>query len=106
PGAAPASRSAPRHVPPRCVPHEASGVTLVDSRAAISVGPLRTVPNYITAVRTVAAVTVGVAALVAGSVVFLAVAYGIYWIGDMLDGWAARRLGQETRAGAVLDIVS
>ncbi|WP_405425815.1 CDP-alcohol phosphatidyltransferase family protein [Micromonospora sp. NBC_00617] len=81
-------------------------MTLVDSRAAISVGPLRTVPNYITAVRTVAAVTVGVAALVAGSVVFLAVAYGIYWIGDMLDGWAARRLGQETRAGAVLDIVS
>ena len=24
----------------------------------------------------------------------------------MLDGWSARRLGQETRAGAVLDIVS
>ncbi|MEU5785223.1 CDP-alcohol phosphatidyltransferase family protein [Micromonospora lupini] len=81
-------------------------MTLVDSRAAISVGPLRTVPNYITAVRTVAAVTVGIAALVAGSVAFMAVAYGIYWIGDMLDGWAARRLGQETRAGAVLDIVS
>lgn len=81
-------------------------MTLVDSRAASSVGPLRTVPNYITAVRTVAAVTVGIAALVAGSVAFMAVAYGIYWIGDMLDGWAARRLGQETRAGAVLDIVS
>ncbi|MEU4335956.1 CDP-alcohol phosphatidyltransferase family protein [Micromonospora lupini] len=81
-------------------------MTLVDSRAAVSVGPLRTVPNYITAVRTVAAVTVGIAALVAGSVAFMAVAYGIYWIGDMLDGWAARRLGQETRAGAVLDIVS
>ncbi|CCH17009.1 CDP-alcohol phosphatidyltransferase family protein [Micromonospora lupini] len=81
-------------------------MTLVDSRAAISVGPLRTVPNYITAVRTVAAVTVGIAALVAGSVAFMAVAYGIYWIGDMLDGWVARRLGQETRAGAVLDIVS
>ncbi|GAA2186802.1 CDP-alcohol phosphatidyltransferase family protein [Micromonospora lupini] len=81
-------------------------MTLVDSRAAISVGPLRTVPNYITAVRTVAAVTVGIAALVAGSVAFMAVAYGIYWIGDMIDGWVARRLGQETRAGAVLDIVS
>ena len=36
----------------------------------------------------------------------LGLAYGIYWIGDMLDGWSARRLGQETRAGAVLDIVS
>ncbi|RLP86776.1 CDP-alcohol phosphatidyltransferase family protein [Micromonospora sp. CV4] len=81
-------------------------MTLADPRAAINVGPLRTVPNYITALRTVAAVTVGVAALVAGSVALLAVAYGIYWLGDVLDGWAARRLGQETRAGAVLDIVS
>ncbi|RLP85861.1 CDP-alcohol phosphatidyltransferase family protein [Micromonospora sp. BL4] len=81
-------------------------MTLADPRAAINVGPLRTVPNYITALRTVAAVTVGVVALVAGSVALLAVAYGIYWLGDMLDGWAARRLGQETRAGAVLDIVS
>ena len=33
-------------------------------------------------------------------------AYVVYWIGDMADGWAARRLGQETRLGAVLDIVS
>ncbi|MCP3785400.1 CDP-alcohol phosphatidyltransferase family protein [Micromonospora sp. A3M-1-15] len=81
-------------------------MTHVDLRTAISTGPLRTVPNYITAIRTVASVTVGVAALVAGSVVLLAVAYGIYWLGDVLDGWAARRLGQETRAGAVLDIVS
>ncbi|MCG5452239.1 CDP-alcohol phosphatidyltransferase family protein [Micromonospora hortensis] len=81
-------------------------MTLVDSRAAITVGPLRTVPNYITAVRTVAAVTVGIVALVSGSVALMAVSYGIYWLGDVLDGWAARRLGQETRAGAVFDIVS
>jgi len=81
-------------------------VTLVDSRAAINVGPFRTVPNYITAIRTVAAVTVGIVALVAGSVPLMAVSYGIYWLGDVLDGWAARRLGQETRAGAVFDIVS
>ncbi|MFF5052859.1 CDP-alcohol phosphatidyltransferase family protein [Micromonospora sp. NPDC000663] len=81
-------------------------MTLVDSRAAISIGPFRTVPNYITAVRTVAAVTVGIAALVAGSVLLMALSYGLYWFGDVLDGWIARRLGQETRAGAVLDIVS
>ncbi|RAO31509.1 CDP-diacylglycerol--glycerol-3-phosphate 3-phosp hatidyltransferase [Micromonospora saelicesensis] len=81
-------------------------MTLLDSGAAITVGPLRTVPNYITAVRTVAAVTVGIVALVFGSVALMAVSYGIYWIGDVLDGWAARRLGQETRAGAVFDIVS
>ncbi|MEW2427871.1 CDP-alcohol phosphatidyltransferase family protein [Micromonospora sp. NPDC047644] len=81
-------------------------MTLVDSRIAITVGPLRTVPNYITAVRTVAAVTVGILALVSGSVALMAVSYSIYWLGDVLDGWAARRLGQETRAGAVFDIVS
>ncbi|GHJ54593.1 hypothetical protein Nm8I071_39000 [Nonomuraea sp. TT08I-71] len=81
-------------------------MTSVDLRTATNIGPFRTVPNYVTAIRTVASVTVGVVALVAGSVVLLAVAYGIYWLGDVLDGWAARRLGQETRAGAVLDIVS
>ncbi|MEU7777822.1 CDP-alcohol phosphatidyltransferase family protein [Micromonospora parva] len=81
-------------------------MTLVDSRVALTVGPFRTVPNYITAVRTVAAVAVGVVALVSGSMALMAVSYGIYWVGDVLDGWAARRLGQETRAGAVFDIVS
>ncbi|GIH12068.1 hypothetical protein Raf01_02400 [Rugosimonospora africana] len=36
----------------------------------------------------------------------LVLAYGCYWVGDILDGWTARRLRQETRAGAVFDIVS
>ncbi|MEH1166915.1 CDP-alcohol phosphatidyltransferase family protein [Micromonospora sp. CPCC 205539] len=81
-------------------------MTLVDSRPALRVGPLLTVPNYITVIRTLAAVTLGIVALGSGSVVLIAVAYGIYWLGDMLDGLAARWLGQETRAGAVLDIVS
>ena len=74
--------------------------------SAVRVGPVRTVPNVITAVRTIVAVAVGVAALVTGSVALLVVAYGCYWVGDILDGWAARRLRQETRAGAVFDIVS
>ncbi|MDG4757309.1 CDP-alcohol phosphatidyltransferase family protein [Micromonospora sp. WMMD710] len=81
-------------------------MTLVDSPAALRVGPLRTVANYITIIRTLAAVTLGIVALVSGSVALIAVAYGVYWVGDMLDGLAARWLGQETRAGAVLDIVS
>ncbi|MEU8301839.1 CDP-alcohol phosphatidyltransferase family protein [Micromonospora sp. NPDC048909] len=81
-------------------------MTLVDSRPALQVGPLLTIPNYITIIRTLAAVTLGIVALVSGSVALIAVAYGIYWLGDMLDGLAARWLGQETRAGAVLDIVS
>ena len=76
-----------------------------DARAAVRIGPLRTVANDITAVRTVASVAVAVAALVTGSLGLLAAAYGVYWLGDVLDGLAARRLGQETRVGAVLDIV-
>jgi phosphatidylglycerophosphate synthase len=70
------------------------------------VGTVRTVPNAVTVVRTVVAVTVGAAAVASGDLSLLAVAYAVYWVGDVLDGWSARRLGQETRLGAVLDIVS
>lgn len=69
-------------------------------------GRLHTVPNVITVVRTVLAVGAGTFALVEQSVALLLVAYTFYWVGDILDGWSARRLGQETRLGAVLDIVS
>ena len=41
----------------------------------------------------------------AGDLALLVVAYGVFWAGDIADGWSARRLGQETRAGAVFDIV-
>lgn len=70
------------------------------------VGPLRTVPNHITLLRTAAAVAVGVGGIAVEDPVLLGLAYAVYWIGDVLDGWSARRLGQETRLGAVLDIVS
>src|SRR5699024_2024891 len=67
---------------------------------------VRTVPNGVTVVRTVGAVVVAGLALAWAVPWMLVVAYGIYWVGDMLDGFLARRLGQETRLGAVLDIVS
>ncbi|WP_081913752.1 CDP-alcohol phosphatidyltransferase family protein [Glycomyces sp. NRRL B-16210] len=67
---------------------------------------LLTVPNAVTLVRTVAGVVLAVIALVEASVPLLVAAYVVYWIGDMLDGWTARRLGQETRIGAVFDIIS
>ena len=73
---------------------------------AVPVGPFRTVPNAVTLVRTVVAVLIGGVAAVSGDLALLAAAYGVYWVGDIADGWFARRLGQETRAGAVLDIVS
>lgn len=71
----------------------------------LPVGPLRTVPNYVTLVRSALAVALGTVALSTGDLALLAVAYAVYWAGDILDGWSARRLGQETRLGAVLDIV-
>jgi phosphatidylglycerophosphate synthase len=69
-------------------------------------GSVRTVPNVITLVRTVTAVAIGLVGVVAPDLAVLAVAYAVYWAGDILDGWSARRLGQETRLGAVFDIVS
>jgi len=62
--------------------------------------------NGMTLVRTSIAVPLGVSALVEASMTLLVVAYGTYWIGDMADGWLARKLDQETRIGAVLDIIS
>jgi phosphatidylglycerophosphate synthase len=73
--------------------------------AGLPVGPFATVPNIVTAARTVLAVLLGAVAIAAGDLRLLAVAYAVFWVGDVADGWSARRLGQETRAGAVFDIV-
>jgi CDP-diacylglycerol--glycerol-3-phosphate 3-phosphatidyltransferase len=70
------------------------------------VGRVDTVANLVTVVRTVLAVALGAYALVERSGSLLLLAYGVYWLGDILDGWSARRLAQQTRLGAVLDIVS
>ena len=62
-------------------------------------------PNRISLARTVLALGVGALAATERSLTLLAVAYAVYWVGDVLDGWVARRTGTETRQGAVLDIV-
>jgi len=67
---------------------------------------INTVPNGVTLLRTVLAVVIAGLALVRVEPWLFAVAYAVYWAGDILDGWLARRLGQETRLGAVLDIIS
>ncbi|MFY1625880.1 CDP-alcohol phosphatidyltransferase family protein [Micromonospora sp. WMMD735] len=67
---------------------------------------LLNVPNTITAVRTVGSFGLAVAALTHRDAHLLVAAYLIYWVGDVLDGVAARALGQETRTGAVFDIVA
>lgn len=67
---------------------------------------LLTVPNAVTLVRTAGAVWLGALAIGQRSAGLAVAAYLTYWIGDMLDGWIARRLGQETRFGAVFDIAA
>jgi phosphatidylglycerophosphate synthase len=64
------------------------------------------VPNAVTLVRTVASMVLTAVALVEQDLLLLGVAYAVYWAGDMLDGFMARRLDQETRLGAVFDVVS
>ncbi|WP_432511579.1 CDP-alcohol phosphatidyltransferase family protein [Kineococcus sp. SYSU DK001] len=68
-------------------------------------GPLCNLPNAVTAVRTVLSLTSSAAGILGGSLGWLALALAVYWIGDIADGAIARRLRQETTAGAVFDIV-
>jgi phosphatidylglycerophosphate synthase len=72
----------------------------------LPVEPVVTAANVVTLVRTVAAVAIAVVALVEESLPLVAVGYGVYWVGDILDGAVARLRHQETRQGAVFDVVS
>ena len=65
-----------------------------------------TVATVVTGVRTVAAVVLAGLAAREESLPLLVACLGVYWIGDMLDGFVARVLGCETRIGAALDILS
>lgn len=68
--------------------------------------PVVTPPNVITVVRTILSIVLAMAAMAQASAGLLVAAYLVYWVGDMADGEVARRLGLETRIGAILDIVS
>ncbi|TDW17659.1 CDP-alcohol phosphatidyltransferase family protein [Kribbella kalugense] len=63
------------------------------------------VPNRITLVRTVLAMTVATIAFRTGDMAWLVLGYFSYWFGDSLDGWVARRRNEESLSGAVFDIV-
>lgn len=86
-------------------PHVMSPPSLAPRRG-LPATTLTTVPNVITLARTLGAVGLGLWAVARGDLLLLGVAYAIYWVGDMADGWTARHLRQETRLGAVLDIVA
>ena len=66
---------------------------------------LLTGATVITGVRTVASVVLAAMAAHQQSLTLLVVALGVYWVGDMLDGFYARVRDCETRIGAVLDIM-
>ena len=68
--------------------------------------PLATWPNLVTAVRTVLALVLAGLALTRGSVALLLASIAAYWLGDVLDGLLARQLGQETRGGALFDVLA
>ncbi len=67
---------------------------------------LLTAATVITFVRTVLAAGVMLLAARESNMTLLLVGLGIYWGGDILDGFVARTTDTETRWGAILDIVS
>lgn len=66
----------------------------------------QTWPNLITTLRTLATVVLVSLAVAKHSDLLLFIGLGCYWLGDMADGAVARWLRQETRTGAVYDILS
>lgn len=67
---------------------------------------LVTWPSLITLVRTTLAAGLTIYAAATSSEAWLLVGLLSYWIGDILDGLVARWLGQETRSGAIFDIMA
>jgi CDP-diacylglycerol--glycerol-3-phosphate 3-phosphatidyltransferase len=67
---------------------------------------LLTPATVITFVRTAASMTLCGFGVHRGSLTLLVVGLVVFWLGDSLDGQVARRMGCETRIGAVIDIFS
>ncbi len=65
---------------------------------------LLTLASVVTLIRTLLCVGLGMAAVTGSSGLLLLLALAAYWIGDVADGWIARRRDEETLTGAVLDI--
>jgi len=67
---------------------------------------LRTWANGVTLVRTIAGLALFAVAAMEHSLAWNLAGLAIYWSLDVLDGFLARRLNQETRFGAQLDILA
>jgi CDP-diacylglycerol--glycerol-3-phosphate 3-phosphatidyltransferase len=79
---------------------------VVASPRGVTHEPVITAPNAITLVRTIGSIVLAMAALAQSSAPLLVASYLVYWVGDMADGEVARRMGLETRVGAVFDIIA
>ena len=66
---------------------------------------VRTLASAITLVRTVGCLTAVTVSIGTGQVAWLFIGFAIHVVGDVADGIVARRRREETRAGAVLDIL-
>jgi CDP-diacylglycerol--glycerol-3-phosphate 3-phosphatidyltransferase len=66
---------------------------------------VRTLASVVTLARTIGCLVAITLSIGTGRIELLFVGLGVHWVGDVADGLVARRLHQETRAGAVLDIV-
>jgi CDP-diacylglycerol--glycerol-3-phosphate 3-phosphatidyltransferase len=75
-----------------------------DNRYGVGDERLWTGATVITAIRTVASAVLAAWAAAEQDLTLLVAALGVYWVGDMLDGFYARVRRCETRIGAVLDI--
>ncbi|CAN5199169.1 hypothetical protein BH18ACT9_BH18ACT9_13550 [soil metagenome] len=82
---------------------ESTGLDVYADPAAERLG---TSANVVTGLRTVASIALAGVAASQGSLPMLVLALGVYWVGDLLDGFVARVRRCETRIGAVLDILS
>jgi CDP-diacylglycerol--glycerol-3-phosphate 3-phosphatidyltransferase len=65
-----------------------------------------TLASAVTLTRTIGCLVAVTWSIASGQVWWLFVGLAVHWVGDVADGIVARRRDEETRAGAVLDIVS
>ena len=70
-----------------------------------AVEPWFTWANLVTAIRVVAGVAVFAYAAATRSMEWNYIGLGVYWVLDVVDGFLARALHQETRLGAQMDIL-
>jgi phosphatidylglycerophosphate synthase len=102
-----AHQTAPRPVPADRTPRRPGLPVRCGVRGCGCEDPrlLRNAANVVTVVRTLASLALVAAAAVQHSWPWLLAAYLTYWIGDSADGNIARWRHQETRFGAVFDVV-